>query len=381
MIAKMIENTLDDLNEKVTWKEIAEKLNLTPSAISHFRNKGTELSFSSLHIIAKLLYPKKYVDVLANWCNHLTKPQNIKFALEFLANNRKLVDLESLIKQINSSKTSSKLLQELAQIYTLLLTHLRRDIKDGFIHEIKGCNFKTPEANFLKCMCKVYYYNVMSDIKSLTFHNSNAYIIAEEIKDESLREFYLIRAQEMESVSLLFYFNKQVESRSISENIIEKVDLLGDTYLAESYYRIGMSYLFTSPDMCLTFLKRSIKTFSANNRKDRAEQIEKNEYELASVLWDRVSSVETLTNNTSKAFYLSKNGDKEESLRIAKELNEDSPFTKYYVGIAKEDYNILLESLVIFSQRGNLFYANLPYTLLKDFAPLKNVANLLIKPN
>jgi hypothetical protein len=375
MIAQMIEERIDTLEVHISWKSIEDKLGLSKGSLTHFKN-GTELSFHSLRTISTLLHYRNPQKVLAKWCTHLKKAANVKYAFEFLSSNRYWDYLDCLSSGLQ--ETSSPLIKDLIKIY-FLLSEYQKGKYENLKEKAESLELKSKEAKFLQQMCFVYYYNSKQDYINLEISLKSAEKSLELVKDTEIQKLFMIRITEIRSIVALFHQREELKSRELSEEIIKKCVFFGDTYLAKSYYRIGMSYLFSSPDMCLAYLEKAVKTYKSIDREDSAHSIEINEIELAKILWGRVGSVDDLVNISSKMHYYAKNGLNEKALEVGKELNCESPFTKYYEGIARDDENLVLESLVRFTKNGSYFYATLPFTRLRDSEGLSTISNLLFK--
>jgi transcriptional regulator with XRE-family HTH domain len=375
MIAQMIEERIDTLDTHISWADIAKTLDLTKSAISKFKNNGTELGFESLLKLSKLLYHKNYKEVMSEWCTKIRKPSNVRFALEYLSANRRLNQLETLIKEISSS--NSKLLIEMAEVYSILFMNHKGDFNESYITKANSLNPKSTENKVLLAVGKVYYYNKKGNIKEVSNLLDAAEKDNESVEDSFLQNVYQHRIDEMRSVSLLFGEVSNFESRLYAEKLLNN-DFYCDTFKADSYYRIGMSYLFESPDMCLANLQKAMDHYDKDNIQHLSESTREHSVTLAKIYWGQIKDSSELSNASSIAHYEAKYGDKEKAIAIIEELDDNSAFTKYYEGIAKNDYNILLESLLMFVNNGNRFYAKLPLEILQQHPPLKNVVELIL---
>jgi hypothetical protein len=376
MIAKAVEERLDTLDNHITWSFIADKLKLSPSALSHFRNRGTELGFQSLFELAKLLFPRKFVDILSDWCLNLQKPSNLKAALEFLMLYKKISKLQTLILYIKKNY-ESKPIHEIAKIYELLILSHKKDFSDNYINTADNIVPKTPEGKVLLSITKSHYYNNKSNINAVKSLVQEAEDYIQKVSNQLLKHSYETRIYEMKSVVLLFMKGNTKGARLYAEKVLENKPFYCDTFAAESYYRIGMSFLFESPDMCLANLKKAKKHFLKKGLVNTAEKLEINEIAFAKIHWGFIRSRDEIKDSSSLAHYEAKYGDKEVAKKIALTLNQDSPFTRYYLGITNGDCNTLLESLAMFAKKGNMFYAMLPKDALSEYKQFSNVIKIL----
>ena len=379
MIAAMVEERIDTMETHITWSYIAKELNLTPSALSHFRKKNTELNFKSLLKLCKLVFPHKYIDVLSDWTLILTKPSNVKVALEFLAANRKISHLREF--HYKKETFTSKCTKELIEAYFTLIPHLESSFTPHHLSIIteKQKEVKSNEALFVLEICEVYYYSTVGEIGNVVNHLEKVKNRTSLIQDSLLSELYTNRIEEVESVIMLFNRADTIKARNLCEKVIkDETGFYCATFLADAYYRIGMSFLFESPDMCIKNLKKAKELYLKDNKEKAAENIYKNEITFAKIFWGlRIIEADELE-DSYKAFLLAKSENKEEALQVIKELDQSSPFTKYYSGIASGNKNDLLESLLIFKNKGNYFYAQLPKKLLENYEEMKTIVKLIL---
>jgi tetratricopeptide (TPR) repeat protein len=378
-LARLVEESIDMLPYKLTWRKIAQKTGMSHSVFSHFK-EGSEINFKTLFTIAQMVHPDTYHTVIADWSHYVEAPMNVKFALEYMSVNRMFDHAEDKIQQIHDSGTTSKLLIDLTNAYTLLLERQQsEETPSNFIKRIKGLRYKTPEGKFLRQMLFAYYY---SDVRCFAVMDDNLSIaeaLLDNVNNEDLRELYSLRIKELKAMSLLFNRNRKEEARKLCEEIAQSEILDNPTYRAGAYFRMATSYMFTSFDMTEAFFKKAVRIYRETGRGSVADGVESNEMEFARVLWKKVSDPSQIKDDSNRAFYYASNGMTEEALEVIALLNQESPFTKYYEGLAKNDTNLLLESLVLFIKGGDMVYAELPYIELQKYPQLRGVADILIR--
>jgi hypothetical protein len=378
-LARLVEESIDMLPYKLTWRKIAQETGMSHSVFSHFK-EGSEINFKTLFTIAQMVHPDTYHTVIADWSYYVEAPMNVKFALEYMSVNRMFDYAEDKIQKIHDSGTTSKLLIDLANAYTLLLERQQsEDTPSDFMKRIKGMRYKTPEGKFLRQMLFAYYY---SDVRCFSLMDDNLSIaeaLLDNISSQDLRELYSLRIKELKAVSLLFNSNRKEEARKLCEEIAQSEVLDNPTYRAGAYFRMATSYMFSSYDMTEAFFKKAAKIYRETGRGNVADGLESNEMEFARVLWGKVDDPAELSDDSNRAFYYARNGKSEEALEVIALLNQESPFTKYYEGLAQNDPSLLLESLVKFIKGGDMVYSELPYIELQKYPQLCGVADILIR--
>ncbi|WP_347320065.1 AimR family lysis-lysogeny pheromone receptor [Rossellomorea sp. RS05] len=379
-LARLVENSMDQLPEKLTWKQIAGEVGVSESALSKFR-RGTELNFPALFTVARILHPENYHEIIAEWSQHVHGPTNLCFAMEYLSANRLFEAAEEKIRTMRQQDSSSKLLADLCDTYALLIERqqIQVGIPTDFIMQIDALKARTPEGRFLRQMLRVYYHSDMRHLELMRDCLSVAEEMLEHVHSADLRDLYMLRINDMKAISLLFNFNRPEESRALCEKVINS-DVLDNTiYRAGAYCRMATSYMFSSYDMTAMFFRKAIAIYRATGREEVADAVEANELEFASVLWGKAKDPAELKDDSNRAFYYAKNGLSSEALEVISTLNPDSPFTRFYKGLAANDPAVLMESLILFMKGGDAFYAELPFKALQNLPQFCGVASLLRK--
>jgi hypothetical protein len=373
----VFEEYLDQSDKKVTWTEIAKIIGLTTGAFSHWKNDGTEMNFPSFLNLARITIKNNYIDVFSDWCLKFEKPQNIKCALEFLSLNRKLDHLEKLINIIKT-KYSSRELKDWAEVYSIILMY-QRDSKDlKYIERLRDYSPKFLETKILATIVEIYrlyeekeYNSMLATVKTI----ENA---LEKIKDGYIRESISNRVFQILAFTYLYRYADTEKARYYVNKIISSK--YSAILAFDSYYVMGMTFFFEDCDKCLAYLEKYSDFLENTGREELADLIRKNNIPFVQAYWGRKQLLEENVSLSEKAHYEAKWGDKRKALDMIEKaiINEGvSPFKLYYKALATNDTSLFLESLVLFSQKGNKFFAYLPYEHLKNHPTLSNVAKLL----
>jgi hypothetical protein len=385
MVITMVEEYLDRLDKKITWSEVAKNIGLTIGSISHSRNDGTEFNFiPSLNLakfLAGLTEKNNYVDVFSEWCLTFKRPKNIKCAFEFLASNRKLDHLERLINLVKQDYNSRDL-NDWAEIYSILLTYKRNPKDFSYIHQLRSYSPRKLETKILSTLLEMYYLYAQKEYGSMFTLSESIESSLSQIKDPYIRSSFSHRLFQMLAYAYLYRFNEPEKARYYAKKIISN-DFSADLAI-DSYYIMGISFFFEDCDKCLTYLEKYIELLTQQGRYDLANSIRENDIPFVQAHWGRSQSLEEKVALSEKAHYEAKWGDKGIALRLIEECLASegvSPFKLYYKALASGEASLFLESLIIFSKKGNKFYAKLPYEYLKNHPSLGNAAKLLLEIN
>lgn len=385
MVIAMLEECIDCLDKKITWTEVAKKTGLTTSAISHIRNDGIEPNFITALNLVKLAVElsgkNDYVDAFSDLCLKFERPQNIRCAFEFLASHGKLNHLEKLIDLVKRkyNSRSNHYLNDWAEIYSILLIYKRNPEDFSYIHQLRTYSPRQLETKILSVLLEIYYLYLRQEYSSMLTLSESIEGCLNNIKDPYIQSSFSHRLFQMLAYAHLYIFDDPQKARHYAQKIISN-NFSADLAI-DSYYIVGMSFFFEDCDKCLAYLNKYVELLEQRGRYDLADEIKKNDIPFVQAHWGRPQSSEENVALSEKAHYEAKWGNKEIALRLIEEclvLEGISPFKLYYKGLATGEANLFLESLIIFSKKGNKFYAKLPYEYLKTHPSLGNAAKLLL---
>lgn len=373
-----LENYLDTLNVKVTWKDLATQIGMDPSNFTHAK-KGKDIGFLYLLKISQLLAGDSFDSILKDWCLKLNQPINIKYALEYLTINRFDTELEQLLDKI-SNKSNSKELNDWADAYRIFLLYLREDEMSIVMSELKKYNPKNFETKILADIIDIHCKQVDGEYKAMCNLIENLLPSIELIENDYIKTCYKTRLMELLSHVKLYYFNDPTTARSIAKEII--FSKIGPKFSANSYYIVGMSYLYEDYELCMSNLLEYRKLCKKIGNISRVRTIDDKDIPFVNSIWGK-HNVCPVTNDISElAHYEAKYGDKEKALEmIEKSLKSDklSGYKLYYKALATNDLTTFMESIIYFvTKSGNKFGAMLPYEHLKGDPAYKKMADMLL---
>jgi hypothetical protein len=376
-IVAMIEEALDTSETKITWKDVASAAGITKSALSHFKS-GTELKFPHLLKIAKFIFEGNYMAKFKEWCLNLNQPSNIRYALEYLAVNRQIKELEELITKINN-KYSSKDLIDWAKGYSLLAMYLKGNEPCSVLNQLRLYTPKTCEMKVLTLITEIWCRNKMREYSTMNSLVSGLDLTIDEIKDDYIKESYELRVKEILAFVNLYKFNNKEIARKYAEEIISKN--FSPTFNANASYLLGMSYLFDNYDKCLGNIMKHRELLIESGRNAEIEVIDNNDLPFIKNIWKKHSKQPKTNDISEKAHYEALNGDKKLALELIDDAIEKeglSGFKLYYKALATDDKSLFMQSLIFFiNRKGDKFYANLPYEQLKGDPVYQPMADLL----
>lgn len=376
-VVKEINNGLDMLPKKLDIEEIGKMVGTSRQTVSDMLKTDRECT-KFMHYLksVKVVSKSDHVEPFKKLAVLFRKTNNVKIALEFLAANNANSSLKSYINDLKEENIDS--VTPFLNIYELMGEYQETKVADeSFLTKINSLKETNANLRFLKQMLKSYYYVDNRDVTRIKESLSKAEKELGKVKDVELKSIYEIRVLEMKATIALFLDTNFQEARKANERILNETDFFGAVYQANAYYKMGMSYFFESPDICIHNLKKAAKLYRNSGNEDRAKDIENNELNMAAVMWNKVESIEEVKGTPSEAHYLVKIGMEEKALEVIETLNENSPFTKFYKGLAMNEPFLLLESLKMLCDKGMNFYAKLPEIALENFPEASNLVKLI----
>lgn len=186
-------------------------------------------------------------------------------------------------------------------------------------------------------------FEISSDIKETI----------ETIKDEFLKNAYMVKFNEIMSYLSLRVRNDSESARIHAQNVLD-LDI-GQTFKAYAKFTIGYSYLFTSYEKAKEYLAESLKIYESLNRTQAIIDV-KEEIELLDIVWDKnIFSVYYC--DKYKYYWLARNNKSFDMDKV--KLDLDDPFYYLIKGMKENNVNILMQSIIRFVKRGDMFLANL----------------------
>jgi hypothetical protein len=173
------------------------------------------------------------------------------------------------------------------------------------------------------------------------------------IKNEYIKERYLIKVNEIAAYTNLYAYNNKEVAREYADWILESSAT--PSYKAYANFIKGVSYTFTSYNEAIKYLNESIKIYETIGRWDDIKEIEQ-EIEFINIYWDKNCNCDSVKN---ELFMKVKNGE-QISIEELNGVNLDQEFKLFIDGYGNKDNKKLLLSLIKFIKNDNLFLANLP---------------------
>jgi hypothetical protein len=336
--------------------------------------------FSKLVEVVKYVFPEEEKELLEDYSKTINPNwKTARNMLEYLSCNRLLDSMKELIDQMAQSKNDES--KEWADIYSLQyeyqLNYHTLDI-NKHLKNIRSKHTSNKELDIYLRLMKCYAYYVKDDHK-------RAYEIAEEletdieeIENNYIKNVYSAKLSEVMSYITLWVMNDPETARTHAKKVIESK--IGKTYEAYALYTIGLSYFYTNYDESLKYFNESIECYNSIGRELAAKDVQ--EYvEKLNVFWQKELSKHEFVSLDNQLLHKAKKG---ENISKHVEDSKDKLDEAYYYllkGLSNDDKDSLMESLIIFLDRGDTFWGNLAKIELLRKGENERVIDRLMKIN
>lgn len=273
--------------------------------------------------------------------------------LEYLASSREFDALNNLLDRMDNCSNKESL--EWAKIYRIESKYQfveGTDNINSLIQEISNTYVTRTELEVYKKIYIHYCCYLKKDYDTMEFLLKQIQKEVEFIKNEYIKERYLIKVNEIAAYTNLFAYDNKEVAREYADWILESSATTA--YKAYAYYIKGYSYLYTSYDEAVKYLNKSIELYEKINRQQDIDEINQ-DIEFMKVYWNKHTDCSYIEN---ELFKKAKNGQEIQNELNKVELNPE--FKLYYEGYQRKDSKKLLLSLIKFIKKNDLFLSNLP---------------------
>ncbi|MEC5424489.1 AimR family lysis-lysogeny pheromone receptor [Virgibacillus sp. C22-A2] len=303
------------------------------------------------------------IELLRNYCLQSTSYDIQKKGMEFLYINGFYGELQQLIDKNNESMHCSN--REWAAIYQIFIDRrLNRYTPQELFHRINQFSSDEPELVCLIEFARVTVFYQMNEFSNIGNFLAVQPKLFESIDDKLLISYFNIRLYQL----LLTYYltrNELIMARKYAYRILNHTT--NTRTKVNTHIKLGVSYTFDTYQQGMFHLNEALKLSKKHNLTANIHLIEQRNIPFLSAHFNRVEGI-TSTDESEQAHIEIAKGNNAKALAILKKVSIDSPFKEYYMGLAKQDKNLLLQSYTNFiEKRSDYFFSRLPLNALKNF--------------
>jgi len=361
----------DDLYAKgITNKELAKKWGVSSSVVSDVFNSKSQMRFYYLSRTLNNLYEERDIRVqkLERYITN-TKARNLREAMEYLSLRGEFRLLKNVVdKEKESSNCENR---EWAYVYDLILKRYTSNIPPiEWFRSIEKVNrtAKTLEMKILTeiLLCQALYQN--RNYRSLFDHLKELEIEINKIKNKFIKNSFTVRYKEALSVISL-QSGRVDDSRRASKELlaIYEEDNSFVIPMITALGKVGESFIFDNYELAKKYLEEGINYLSTYSDEGLGKKRGMFQYTLNFLKmfhWRDLEGLEETLGDIELSYYRFKQGNHKEAERLLL-ANKDSgevstPFENFYLGLARNDKDLIKKSLELFEESGNIFYSKLP---------------------
>lgn len=295
------------------------------------------------------------------FCLETTSDDIKKKGMEFLYMNGYYDDLQQLISKNKASENSSN--QKWADIYQLTLDRKQKLSSD---HEIlKHVNTLETEEPELICLLefiKVSIYFGQNEYGKLGNILEKQQNLFEKISDSFLLSLFHDRLYH----NLFVYFlvrNEVIIARKYAFRVLTRTT--NPKTKISLHMSLGLSYMYDTYFQGIYHLTEALKIAEEENLNHIIHAIEQKNIPFLSAHFKKVEGV-TSTDKSEQAHIEIAKGNYDKAEAILSKIEIDSPFKLYYLGLAKQDKSLLLQSYNQFiEKRSDYFFSRMPLNALQ----------------
>ncbi|AVR00557.1 hypothetical protein OBCHQ24_16600 [Oceanobacillus iheyensis] len=335
---------------------------VTPSIFISDKEKDN-LSLRELMEILYHEHPEDTViELTRKWCLQSNSDDILKKGMEFLYMNGFYKDLQVLIEKNSQCPTSSNRMW--AAVYQNILDRrLKKYTPHESLQRIKHIETKDPELKCLVEFFKVTTYYELNQFSRL----GNFLAIQPElfavVEDKLLLSYFKTRLNQI----LLTYHltrNELIMARKYAFRVLNQTE--NPRTMASMHIKLGLSYTFDTYFQGMYHLSEAVKIAKQHKLDKVVKLVKERNIPFLSAHFNQVENISSPDPSEQAHIEIAK-GNNQRAIELLDDLPLDSPFQLYYLGKAKQDKNLLLQSYNFFiEKRSDYFFSRLPLSLLKQ---------------
>lgn len=337
-------------------------LNTMEDSISSLSN-NEKLSMDQLDLMLSQEYDSETANLLMRkLCLQSNSDDINKKGMEFLYMHGFFDDLQILIDKNKKSPNQSN--QKWAAIYQITIDRkLRRYPPDVLLSYAEKFITDEPELKCIIEFIKVTIYFGLNQFGKLGNFLEKQQDLFKEIDDRLLLSLFNQRLNH----NLFAYYlvrNEVIIARKHAFRVLNQTT--NPKTKLNIHTTLGLSYIFDTYFQGMFHMSEALKIAKEHQLESSRKIIEQYNIPFLSAHFKKVDGITSPDNSEQAHIELAK-GNLAKAEAILSEIDIDSPFKMYYLGRAKQDRSILLQSYNQFiEKRSDYFFSRLPLNAMKE---------------
>ncbi|CDQ38322.1 MULTISPECIES: AimR family lysis-lysogeny pheromone receptor [Virgibacillus] len=304
------------------------------------------------------------MQLIRKYCLQSSSRDIQKKGMEFLYMNGFFEELQQLVEKNKKSTYTSN--RQWASIYQIMIDrNTTRYSPHELLQKVKRMTADDPETKCLIEFVKVtLYYDLQQYDKIGNFLDIQQRLF-ERIDDRFLIAFFNIRLNQF----LMIYYllrNELIMARKCAYRVLNLSQ--NPNTKAGVHIKLGLSYIFDTYLQGMYHLNEAISIAEYHGLQNIIHSVNNNNIPFLTSHFRKLDQFEhiTTTDASELAHMEIAKGNNAKAISILSKIKLDSPFKLYYMGKAKYDKQILLQSYNEFiEKRSDFFFSRLPLSVLK----------------
>lgn len=353
-------------NKKIRKKDIALRLKVNSSMVTHYFKLSSHIPFSKFVELLIMVYdkPEDRLPFINEYVKVTNKMDNLKEIVEWYLVNGSVSEIEKIGCLLKNDQ------HFLSVVNLIILRNTRKIKKMDFYKHVQKNKDLYYSGYETKILWQIAYLYSLLDFNSYRLLEYHAAELLEMINDEGnsfLKKAFYLRVKEMLAISYLRQ-NRVKEARDICFNVISETDSdLFPVPISSFYNLLSESYAFTDINEAQSYNKQAFMIYEkCINENINRRLILESTHDFIKIHNGDFKNL-FLSDPSEKAHYLAKIPGKEiDALNLLFEIEKYreslSPFQIYYKALALKDTKLLEKSEEGFVLEGNAYYSRLPKT-------------------
>ncbi|QHE53778.1 AimR family lysis-lysogeny pheromone receptor [Pontibacillus sp. HMF3514] len=330
------------------------------AVLKDFRKSNMSL-YAIKKILVKMYDEKTAMTLLKDYCMESTTPEARHHGLELMLMNGYYQEFKTLLNINKQSHFEED--RVWAKLYELHYKSLQHKISHSdVLVELKKIPILTEEQRCLHTILKIYSNYEMRRYSVWAYLNEKLSEDLSQMQPSLLLEFYQLRSKE-----ILFRYhwrkNELIIARKYGFTIINHKQI-SPARMSRVHIILALSYLFDGYDQSMYHLNEALKLAKKFELPAIEKLVKHHNLPFVSAYHGLTEGVET-ESLAEQAHLAVARGDREKAIEILSTFESLTPFQKYYLGLAKMDKQLLVQSYNSFvSEESHYFYARLPLQAL-----------------
>jgi len=328
-----------------------------------FLSNKEELTLAELMEVLTQEHDNETVkEMIRKYCMQSTSLDIQKKGMEFLYIHGYYNELKQLINKNKESDHASNRLW--AKVYQITIDRRFGSFTPHeSLQQIKQIHTEEPELRCIVEFSRVTIYYDLNQFNKIGNFLDIQHELFGAVQDRLLLSYFKIR---LNQILMTYYLmrNEIIMARKYGYRVLNQSFSVGSK--VSTHVKLGLSYTFDTYFQGMHHLQQALQIAKDHNLLNIIRLIEQNSIPFLSAHFNKPEGI-TTTDKSEQAHLEIAKGNNEKAIEILSELPLDSPFTIYYLGKAKQDKDLLLQSYSYFiEKRSDYFFSRLPLNILRN---------------